>query len=717
MSVGLSGPVISVGVAILFSLLYLYRTSILPGNIRAKASSSKQDEQLRVYKELFFQLHNLETTPDVLPRARERLLSLLCDSMAAEGQRITHGDYRSILSIEKYDIKALDAFIRGEHADMLERWQRYLASQAGAKGCTPFATYEDAVQWLRTKAPSKYVDGAWLGNVHRLTETTPFALRSVTKDAWQILSEELGDGDVERKHVFVYRKLLRSVGVDLPAADSREFVDLDLGMSVMSAWRAAVAQLLISLFSHDFLPEVLGFNLCFEQVTLETLRAAHELPKLGISGYYFLLHVCIDNIDSGHSAMALCVVSRYLDVIRESGGEGDMGRDEGDGGAVLPPLHHISERQDRVMRMLQRKAQVSSAIHCKSRVKIADRPLAAWLSSRALDNPQNQVSLLDGLSKASPWVQSGDSSARLLIRELSWGGKMFGAFTDTEVEHLKDWIDSLPPKGGEDATEKYWHMIGNPGQPVQHSEASLVSQDHDLQLSYLIPYQLTSPTFIPRPPLSVTGSNVRFGSLLTLWFAHVCLLQGMVRVPYRTISPLASHIVRILRAESGFGPEPTGVAGKDEYRNVQLSLVDLGLELAQRHSDQEMADKHGSLGSLPPRCLRDVLGEDNSRNDPKNAGAIAFARKLICWSKNNVANEITLLGLARAFFDLEIWVANDQDFLSEQGREALRGILARKKALLDLCFDSVRNDDINHAKFAMGYEIGREEIEKAIEPV
>lgn len=654
--------------------------------------------------------------------------------MAAERKRVTRGGYRSILSIERYDIKALDAFLKAEHADTLEHWQCYLASRTGAKGSTPFTTYEDAVQWLRTKAPSRYVDGAWLGNVHRLTETTPFSLRSVTKNAWQILSEELGDGDIERNHVFVYRNLLRSVGVDLPPADSPEFVAPGLGMDNMSAWRAAVAQLLVSLFSHDFLPEVLGFNLCFEQITLPTLQAAHELPKLGISGYYFLLHVCIDNIDSGHSAMALTIVSRYLDMIRESGGEADveltwrriqagyvmskqMGRDEGDGGAAVLPLHPLSAREDRVIRMLQCKAQVSSALHCKSRVKIAGRPLAAWLSSHALDHPQHQVSLLNGLSKASPWVRGGDSSASLLIRELSWGGKMFGAFTDTEVEHLKDWINSLPSTGGEDATETYWHMIGNFGQPVQHSETSSVAQDHGLELSHLTRRQLTSTTFISRPPLSSTGSYVRFGSLLPLWFAHVCLLQGMLSVPYRTISPLAGHIVRILRAESGFGPEPTGVAGKDECSNFQPSLIDLGLELAQRHSDQEMAGKQtdGILGPLPPRCLRDVLGEDNSRHDPSNADAVAFARRVMCWSTKNVANEATLLGLAHAFFDLEIWVANDQDLLSEQGRQALRGILVRKKPLLDLCFNSVRDDDTRHAKFAMGYEMGREEIEKAIE--
>jgi hypothetical protein len=77
------------------------------------------------------------------------------------------------------------------------------------------------------------------------------------------------------------------------------------------------AQLLISLFPHEFLPEILGFNLHYELLTMDTLKAARELPEFGISGYYFALHISIDNSDSGHTAMALETVVRYLEIIRE----------------------------------------------------------------------------------------------------------------------------------------------------------------------------------------------------------------------------------------------------------------------------------------------------------------------------------------------------------------------------------------------------------------
>jgi hypothetical protein len=86
-------------------------------------------------------------------------------------------------------------------------------------------------------------------------------------------------------------------------------------------WEAAVGQLLISLFPNEFLPEILGFNMHYELITMDTMRAAHELKSLGLDSYYFLIHIVIDNADSGHTAMATHTVTRYLDMIRENEGE------------------------------------------------------------------------------------------------------------------------------------------------------------------------------------------------------------------------------------------------------------------------------------------------------------------------------------------------------------------------------------------------------------
>ena len=50
---------------------------------------------------------------------------------------------------------------------------------------------EYAKYWARLAAPVKYVDGSWLGGVHRVESTKP-SHRAASRIAWQILSEELG---------------------------------------------------------------------------------------------------------------------------------------------------------------------------------------------------------------------------------------------------------------------------------------------------------------------------------------------------------------------------------------------------------------------------------------------------------------------------------------------------------------------------------------------
>src|SRR5262249_21620568 len=138
--------------------------------------------------------------------------------------------------------------------------------------------------------------------------------RSVIKDAWQVLSEEYGDGDLNKHHAHIYHQLMRELAPELPGAGELAFSDPRHGMDDVSVWRAAVAQLVISLFPRDFLPDIRGSSLHFESVKLGTLVAAHELREVGIDPYYFTLHVSIDNAHSGHTAMALHTAEQYLEL-------------------------------------------------------------------------------------------------------------------------------------------------------------------------------------------------------------------------------------------------------------------------------------------------------------------------------------------------------------------------------------------------------------------
>ena len=53
------------------------------------------------------------------------------------------------------------------------------------------------------------------------------------------------------------------------------------------------------------------------------------------------------------------------------------------------------------------------------------------------------MDIMDHQSNFRPWVRRGDSARSRLVQELSWGGKMFGSFTQNEVEAVKRWIEEL----------------------------------------------------------------------------------------------------------------------------------------------------------------------------------------------------------------------------------------------------------------------------------
>ncbi|KAF7594642.1 hypothetical protein BBP40_008732 [Aspergillus hancockii] len=508
-----------------------------------------------------------------------------------------------------------------------------------------FQDKESAKEWLKKNAPLKYVDGAWLGHVHKIT--TPFALRSVIKNAWQVLSEELGDGELEKNHTYLYKTLLQDIGIGLPENYTAEFIRPEHKMDNEGVWKAATAQLLISLFPNKFLPEILGFNLHYELVTLDTLKASKELPHLGISGYYFSLHIAIDNADSGHTAMALATVDQYMkwaSNTRSIDPHETWKRIQA--GYVLSatvgnqaPLQLAEER---VINILQRKASASHRIHCTSKFQIGRQSLAEWLAPQPRGTGRSWGrDLLIALADAKPWVYRGNSRKSLLMRELSWKGKLFGAFTYTEVEEIREWIDSLQTTS--DIQQLYWKAVERrlplPDPPVFANRNAAC--DHPVfppepERPSLL--EGSSGRFIPSRPLRIL--KVRMTEFLCLWFTHPCLLENMVNTPYRAASVVGSYTVRLLRAEYGFSPETSGVAGLDEHspRDYYPSLVTLGLGIVRQ---QEL---------LEPTCIQDVL--ENTEGGGSSHAA-RFANDMLSWPMRPHRHWIFLLGLARALLDLE----------------------------------------------------------------
>ena len=659
---------------------------------------------LKQLKELYYKLQNLEEYPLILPQARDTLLFLFSESLESVSARLS--SVSGILSIEHYSKEKLSGFMHNEQEEVTKYWEEYVARRRAGHPRELFKTHEDAKRWIKQASPLKYVDGAWLGHLNK--SSTPFALRGITKDAWQVLSEEYGDGDLDKHHAYLYSKLVRGVDPTLPRGDTQDFIHPRQGLTDVSIWKAAVAQLLISLFPHEFLPEILGFNLHFEGLSEETLIASRELRELNFDPYYFLLHVSIDNADSGHTAMALQVVVNYMDYLQNTKDVHAVQRAwkgiqagfilsqslSSQASKIPQDTSEVSgEPQDKyelaLEKVFQSKALASHRIHCNTKTKIGVRTLSEWLDPSAMASHHWRIEFLHSLSKTEKLVHRGESSKSKLVQELSWKGKMFGAFTESEVKAVSDWIDSLLR-----LDQVYWTFVD---QPQKSSSDAFLNQnitaDHPVFLSRKFTEVITDPGHSQLQLESavsdkVNAQNIDLKQLLPLWFAHPALLECFVTIPSKTATVARCSILRFIRAQSGFGIEGFGVAGKDESRRTPTGLLELGLEMARTKGYDE------------PTSLKDVLERWPSD----------FALEMLRLSMYPTDNVATLLGLAWAFVGLHKIIASSS-ILSNASRDILGQITKREDENLKICLRELEREGFRKSDFQGAFNRGKMEIE------
>ena len=672
-------------------------------------------EELRALKQLYHQLHSLERYPEVLPQAKRLLLSLIKETSAAAEALPKH---ESILSVQSFSRLDLEEFQRRRDSNIGKQWEQYNLRRKEGGPRELFGDRGEAIWWLKQIAPVKYVDGAWLGYVGKVT--TPFALQKTMKGAWQILSEELGDGDLGKNHVHLYHGLLETVAPGLPTAEMLDFGHPRHGLDELPVWKSAVAQLLVSVFPDEFLPEILGFNLHFEAVSMDTLKAGKELKEVGIDPYYFILHVSIDNADSGHTAIAIEIVCEYMDYIRRAEGEeaaqkaweklqaGYLLSLGLPGTTVCPSTRScpmdgtnflLSQTEMNVMRIFKAKAQVVHGIHCSSRVRIGSRSVADWLDPVALESEKWQMGLLDALSYSKYWIRRGDSSKSRFIQELKWKGRMFGSFTQDEYDVLTGWIDNLPnislalegpdtkrnTNEDKDSDILSGHPVFLPSSSASFSETS-PSLHPAMSLS----------SFQSLPPLDI-GRCLDFESFLPLWLSHPCLLQSFVSVPFRTKNKFACTIVKILRAQGGFHIEQECVAGMGEVRRPNsLGLVGIGMNMMVQHGL--------SLAALP--SLKHVL----------QAWPSDFAVHMLHISMRPIEHKGLLIGMATAFAKMHIAIVKARlHLLSSQDQGTLQKIAQRELEGLELCWAELQPDGKAYAECCKGYFTARHEIKKCFQ--
>ena len=658
----------------------------------ARPNHENESTELSAHKDMYYKLHNLEEFQDVLPSARSQLITLFAETLDIASKERPK---ESILRLDTYSREGLTNFMREQDEKVNQQWEDYVGRRKQGGPMELFKDKEEAKWYLKQIAPVKYVDGAWLGYINKIT--LPFALRPVIKKSWQVLSEELGDGDLDKNHAHVYRELTKIVAPDLPAGDTADFIHPQHKLNEPAVWKAALAQLLISLIPHEFLPEILGFNMHFEAIALETLKASREIKEVGLDSYYFMLHVSIDNADSGHTAIAQEAVCEYIEHIHQNEGAaaaqqawrrvqaGYTLSDGLPGKATCPSMKKPAvegfprnELEAEVIKIFKAKALVGHKIHSHSEIKIGGRRLVDWLNPADLDSKQWQMDFLDHFSRTKSWVYKGDSSKSRFVKELLWGGRMFGAFTQTETDAVKKWIDTMPSS----RPQLYWDFTGREDDLTSPTISKInlgPDRTNSSSIRTLASFSkgAVSSSEFPAAPFEfkfgVNGSP-DFAKLFPLWFAHPCLLESFVSIPWKTTSPFACSIVKVLRAQAGFDSEFGVVAGMDEAnRTDSLGLVELGQEMLR------------NLGLPEVGSLKEVLNKWDSQS----------AVTLIHLAMRPHKNKGLLVGMAMTFASLHAELASS-DLLSQGSKDALSIITGRETASLEECLKELDKSEMRH---------------------
>lgn len=323
----------------------------------------------------------------------------------------------------------LDAWTDRRTAAVAGEYAEYLAGRKAGAPRRYFSTRAHALYFLHHVAPTKAVDGAWLHGLLRHWADPRY------HGLIRIYLEELGDGDPACNHVLIYRRLLAEAGCHepVPLPDER--------------YLQGCLQLALGANSDMFLPEVIGYNLGYEQLPLHLLISAYELDELGLDAQYFRLHVTIDNASSGHARKAV----QALQQLRP---EQDDGRfyqrvaagyrlnDLGQGSAAIIAGFDLEAE---VVALLERKRAFGQHMH-SDYCRFQGRTVNQWLAE-----PGSMPGFL-GVLEQKGWIKRGQDPQLSRFWQVieGPGAAMFGVFSVYEKQLLHDWI------AGD------WQPAGNP---------------------------------------------------------------------------------------------------------------------------------------------------------------------------------------------------------------------------------------------------------------
>ena len=319
------------------------------------------------------------------------------------------------------DINLIKAWCKKKKKKNCQEFQEYLNRRQSGQDREYFKNVAQAFEFLIKVSPTKKVDGAWLySSVHYWNDP-------IFHELIITYLEELGLGEPKANHVCIYDDLLRSLGLD----------SFDLLLED-EYYHQAVVQLALGYAPPEFIPEIVGFNLGYEQLPLHLLISNYELAELGIDSKYFNLHITIDNIDNGHAYKAIKVIEDIYNKYRDKElflTKLKRGFALNNHGVSSSNIIKNLNTEDFVHRIFKRKALVGQLIHNETR-QFGCKTINQWLS-----NPDDIAGLITHLTEHK-WIKfNTDPEQSVFWRMINEeNGKMFGVFNPVERQIIHDWI-------------------------------------------------------------------------------------------------------------------------------------------------------------------------------------------------------------------------------------------------------------------------------------
>lgn len=318
------------------------------------------------------------------------------------------------------DPQQLSSWMLQRCARVAREYADYLKQRQAGAARRYFLNKAHALYFIQRVAPTKRVDGAWLHGLldywqdHRFDELLNTYL------------EELGEGDAGQNHVVIYSKLLKDHDCDSAAGLRDEH------------YLQGALQLALGRCGAAFVPEVIGYNLGYEQLPLHLLISAYELSELGIDPYYFTLHVTIDNASSGHAHKAVQSLMQLLPMGRgrnEFYRRVSLGYRLNDLGQGTIAVINSFDLHCELVAMLERKRAFGQHMH-SNYCKFEGKTVNQWLS-----HPGQVEGFLEALEHKG-WINRNQDPRESRFWQLieGTGPAMFGVFSGYEKQLLHDWI-------------------------------------------------------------------------------------------------------------------------------------------------------------------------------------------------------------------------------------------------------------------------------------